>query len=140
MGIERFIEAQNELHDSYNDALTQIQRGRKVGHWVWYIFPQLKGLGRSYYSEYYGINGLEEAKEYLSEPVLKARLIEISNELLKHDAEIDTIMGSHIDAMKLRSSMTLFLLADESIDVFSKVLEKFFHGEKDKTTVKLLNL
>ena len=116
MSITRFKEAQ-ERFGGYETALEEIRQGQKRSHWIWYIFPQLKGLGRSYNSEYYGMASLDEAKEYLGDPVLKERLLEISGVLLEHKGEdIHRIMGG-IDAKKLCSSMTLFEVAgreDES--------------------------
>ena len=103
MSITRFKEAQ-ERFGEYETALEEIRQGRKRSHWIWYIFPQLKGLGRSYNSEYYGIASLEEAKEYLGDAVLRGRLLEISKALMEHKEEdIHSIMGG-IDAQKLRSS------------------------------------
>ena len=105
MSITRFKEAQ-ERFGEYETALEEIRQGRKRSHWIWYIFPQPKGLGRSYNSEYYGIASLEEAKEYLGDAVLRGRLLEISKALIEHKEEdIHSIMGG-IDAQKLRSSMT----------------------------------
>lgn len=102
-GIERFIDAQKT---DYKIALAEIQRGRKQSHWIWYIFPQLVGLGRSCYSTLYGIRGREEAEEYLQNEVLGRRLREITNALLKHnDKSAEEIFGG-LDAMKVRSSMT----------------------------------
>ena len=103
--LDRFLEAQERM---YPVALKEIQNGEKESHWMWYIFPQLRGLGRSQMAYSYGINGIEEAKAYLAHPVLSARLIEICEALLEHKGEdIEDILGD-IDAMKLRSSMTLF--------------------------------
>lgn len=140
MSVERFIKAQNTEYSGYEQALSEIKAGQKQSHWIWFIFPQLKGLGHSYYAEEYGINGIEEAREYLSNDVLRSRLIEISQELLKHDGSIEHIMGSGIDAVKLRSSMTLFMQTDSSIKVFSQVLDKFFDGKADKRTITMLGL
>lgn len=120
MSTTRFKEAQ-ERFGEYETALEEIRQGRKRSHWIWYIFPQLKGLGRSYNSEYYGIASLEEAKEYLGDAVLRGRLLEISKALMEHKEEdIHSIMGG-IDAQKLRSSMTLFESAagdDDGCKVF----------------------
>lgn len=126
----------------YETALEEIRQGQKRSHWIWYIFPQLKGLGRSFNSEYYGIASLDEAKEYLGDPVLKERLLEISRVLLEHKGEdIHRIMGG-IDAKKLCSSMTLFEVAgrdDESCKVFGEILDTFYGGKRDEWTLKLLN-
>lgn len=133
--LNRFIDAQNYM---YETALTEIKNGMKMSHWIWFIFPQLRGLGRSDMAYKYGINGIEEAKEYLAHPVLSARLTEISEALLVHkNKDIEYIMGG-IDAMKLRSSMTLFALVSEENSVFHQVLECFYNGEMDEYTIKLI--
>ena len=135
MSLDRFLKAQE---GDYEIALSEIRAGRKRSHWIWYIFPQLKGLGRSGTSEYYGIDGLEEAKAYLENSVLRGRLIEISEALLglKSD-DADDVMGFP-DNLKLRSSMTLFALAEPECKVFQQVLDKFFGGKMDERTVELL--
>ena len=112
--LERFIKAQ-QSYCGYDTAFTEIKRGKKLSHWIWYIFPQLKSLGSSYSSVFYGIASLDEAKAYLRHDTLRERLIEISNALLKHDKDIIDIVGD-IDALKICSSMTLFHTADESIE------------------------
>ena len=133
--MNRFIDAQNYM---YETALTEIKNGMKISHWIWFVFPQLRGLGRSDMAYKYGINGIEEAKEYLAHPVLFARLTEISEALLVHkNKDIEYIMGG-IDAMKLRSSMTLFALASEENSVFHQVLDCFYNGEMDEYTIKLI--
>lgn len=133
--LDRFLQAQ-EL--KYATALKEIQKGKKRTHWMWYIFPQLRGLGRSQMAYAYGINGLEEAKAYLEHPVLSARLIEITEALLEHkDQDIEDILGD-IDAMKLRSSMTLFAFISEKNSVFFQVLECFYDGKMDEYTLKLI--
>ena len=134
MSVERFLKAQE---GDYDVALAEIRAGRKQSHWIWYIFPQLKGLGRSSTSEYYGIRDLDEAREYLIEPTLRKHLLEISEALLglpSNDAE--DVMGFP-DNLKLRSSMTLFALAEPSCTVFQRVLDKFFGGKLDERTVEL---
>lgn len=132
--LNRFIEAQNR---DYDIALAEIRAGKKVSHWMWYIFPQLKGLGRSSTSEYYGLSGIKEAQAYLSDPILKARLIEITGAVLAHkDKSAEEIFGG-IDAKKLRSCMTLFSIAAPDIPVFDAVLEQFFHGVPDRNTLRL---
>lgn len=134
--LERFLEAQNF---SYAHALREIQRGRKQTHWMWYIFPQLRGLGRSYNSQYYGIADLGEARAYLAHPVLGARLREISSVLLTLDGnDPRAVMGSP-DDKKLQSSMTLFANATEDNEVFIAVLEKYYGGKQDGYTLRILN-
>ena len=132
--LNRFIEAQNR---DYDIALAEIRAGKKVSHWMWYIFPQLKGLGRSSTSEYYGLSGIKEAQAYLSDPILKARLIEITDAVIAHkDKSAEETFGG-IDAKKLRSCMTLFSIAAPDIPVFEAVLEQFFHGVPDRNTLRL---
>jgi len=122
--LERFLTAQAA---DYADALDDIRNGRKRGHWIWYIFPQQKGLGHSYNSEYYGLDGIDEARAYLAHPVLGARLREISEVLLTHEGkrDIDAIMGSSIDVLKLQTCMNLFNRVSPN-DIFEKVLDAFF--------------
>ena len=134
--LERFVKAQ-EL--AYPIALQDIKKGKKRSHWMWYIFPQLRGLGMSSMAHKYGIVDLDEAKAYLEHPVLSARLYELCGELLKHkDKSANDIFGD-IDAMKLKSSMTLFVLTSKEHTIFDEILECFFNGEMDEVTVKLIN-
>ena len=131
-GLQRFIEAQN---DSYDQALKEIRNGRKLTHWIWYIFPQIKGLGFSYNSEYYGITSLQEARDYLENELLRKRLFEITESLLMHKGkDIESIMGD-IDALKLKSSMTLFD-AVQSGSIFGEVLDGFYGGERCRRTLE----
>lgn len=131
--LTRFLQAQDR---DYDTALSEIRAGRKVSHWMWYIFPQLKGLGRSSTSEYYGLAGIEEAQAYLSEPILKARLIEITGAVLQHkDKSAEEIFGG-IDTKKLRSCMTLFSIAAPDIPLFNAVLEQFFDGKPNRNTLR----
>ncbi len=133
--LSRFHEAQKY---DYVSALEEIRRGRKTSHWIWYIFPQIKGLGRSPIAEYYAIEDLQEAVDYLQDPVLKSRLTEISEALLSLDSCSPLeVMGSP-DDLKLRSCMTLFLEADPDCTVFGRVLDKFYHGEPDEKTLEIL--
>ena len=135
--LDRFLEAQERM---YETALREIKNGEKESHWMWYIFPQLRGLGRSQMAYAYGINGLEEAKAYLDHPILSARLIEICEALLEYkDQDIEEILGN-IDAMKLRSSMTLFALISENESVFHQVIDCFYNGNIDEHTTKLVSI
>lgn len=135
--ISRFMKA----HQSdYQRALTEIKNGKKVSHWMWYIFPQLKGLGCSFTSEYYGIQDLDEAKAYLADPILGRHLIEICNALLSLDTNDATEVVGRPDDRKLKSSMTLFDAATESSDVFRLVLEKYYNGKKDYRTLEMLGI
>lgn len=132
--LERFIKAQE--HD-YQTALAEVRAGYKCSHWMWYIFPQLKGLGFSSTAQFYGINGKEEAKAYLEHPVLGARLREITSVLLTLGGKSAVEIFGHTDAMKLRSSMTLFnAVADD--DLFQKVLDKYYGGKPDDITLAML--
>ncbi len=133
--LDRFLQAQTW---DYPIALEEIRRGRKVSHWMWYIFPQLRGLGRSNMAQYYGIADLAEAKSYAADPVLGARLREISQAMLDqpHNDAREVLGG--IDARKLCSSMTLFEIADPEHDVYGKVLERFYKGRRDHRTLEML--
>lgn len=134
--LERFMEAQER---NYATAFSEMKKGRKQSHWMWYIFPQLKGLGFSSTSQFYGIKDLGEAKAFLMHPVLGARLISICNELLQlHTTNATQVMGSP-DDLKLRSSMTLFAVLPDTDPVFQQVLEKFFKGIKDTKTLQLIS-
>ena len=134
MNLERFVKAQE---GSYEIALNEIKKGRKESHWMWYIFPQVKGLGHSSTAQYYAIQGRAEAEAYLAHPVLSKRLFEISEELLKIDSDDASLVFGFPDDLKLKSSMTLFSLISKKT-VFKRVLDKFFDGEIDERTVELL--
>ena len=134
--LSRFIEAQE---GSYFIALEEIKKGRKQGHWMWYIFPQIQGLGHSPTSQYFAIQDIEEAIAYLNNAVLGTRLIEICNELLKLDGnDAYSIFGSP-DHLKLKSSVTLFSQVENANPVFVAVLEKFFDNKPDNLTLKKLD-
>ena len=133
---KKFLNAQNAA-GSYEQALAEIRKGKKTSHWIWYVFPQIKGLGYSSTSDHYAISSLNEAKEYLADETLKKRLIEISEELLKQDGSAEKILG-RVDAMKVRSCMTLFREADPQTEVFGKVLDKFYGGKGDEKTISLV--
>ena len=123
---------------NYDTALREIKKERKLTHWIWYVFPQLKFLGRSDYALYYGMSGLEEAKAYIEHPVLGKRLREITAVLLTLDTDDAlSVMGSP-DNRKLLSCMTLFAHAAEDNEVFLKVLEKYFGGRQDGRTLEHL--
>ena len=131
--LDRFIKAQE---NTYLVALKEIKNGRKQSHWMWYIFPQIKGLGMSETSRYYGIDGEEEAKAYLDNEILGSRLREITSELLKLNIDNLVDIFGTIDTMKLKSSMTLFdYVSDDKI--FSQVLNKYYNGEIDEKTILL---
>lgn len=131
INLTRFVEAQA---NDYDRALAEIKRGRKQSHWMWYIFPQLKGLGHSSTAIFYGLDGLREAIALVDHPVLGPRLIDIAAALLQLEGKTATqIMGTP-DDMKLRSSMTLFSLTPNANPVFQAVLEKYFAGLPDPRT------
>ena len=134
--LDRFVQAQTLM---YSVTLREIQNGKKQSHWMWYMFPQLRGLGTSFMANMYGISGLAEAKAYLAHPVLSGRLYELCGELLKHKDKTALEIFGDIDEMKLKSSMTLFALTSEDYTIFDEVLEHFFGGEMDEVTVKLIN-
>lgn len=134
--LNRFISAQER---SYDAALREIKAGHKRTHWMWYIFPQIAGLGFSSTAQYYAISSMQEAKDYYAHPVLGKRLVEISEALLALDtSDAGAVMG-YPDDLKLRSSMTLFLAASGDA-VFQKVLDKFYSGKPDSRTLNILGL
>ena len=133
--LSRFLKAQE---GSYAQALREIRAGRKRSHWMWYIFPQIQGLGFSSTAQFYAIQDLEEAKEYLAHPVLGARLKEISSALLELEGLSASEIFGYPDDLKLRSSMTLFRLADLDCDIFERVLEKYYDGKPDNLTVRIV--
>ena len=137
--LVRFLQAQDNECGGYHDALQEVVDGYKRKHWIWYIFPQIKGLGFSYNSEYYGISGLEEAKAYLEHEILGKRLMEITNALLRHEGKTAREIFGSIDAMKVKSSMTLFDLVAPN-DIFAHVLEKFYGGQRCELTLKRMNI
>ena len=133
--LSRFQEAQESDHAI---ALQEVKQGRKQNHWMWYIFPQLAGLGQSSTSKYYAIKDRNEAQAFLDEPVLGQRLIEISQALLAHPhGDAHRIFGSP-DDLKLRSCMTLFAALENTHPVFQAVLDKYFGGRPDPETVRRL--
>ena len=133
--LSRFLKAQEY---DYPQALREIRAGRKRTHWMWYIFPQIQGLGFSSTAQYYAIRDLEEAKEYLAHPVLGARLKEISSALLELDGLSASEIFGYPDDLKLRSCMTLFRMADLDCDIFEKVLDKYYDGIPDSRTVDIV--
>ena len=135
VGLERFVKAQQY---DYDTALREIRGGRKRSHWMWYIFPQLQGLGFSSTAQYYGIRDLEEAMDYMEHPVLGARLVEISEALLTLGTSDPSAVMGYPDDLKLRSCMTLFELAAPEQTVFAQVLEKYYSGRRDRRTLELL--
>jgi uncharacterized protein (DUF1810 family) len=133
--MERFIKAQK---GDYKTALKEISNGRKVSHWMWYIFPQVAGLGYSETSKYYAIQDVQEAQAYLDHSVLGPRLIEICEALLSLKTSDPHVVFGSPDDMKLKSSMTLFATLPATDPVFQAVLDKFFSGKKDEKTLQLM--
>ena len=135
-GLDRFIAAQGEVYES---ALAELRAGAKRGHWMWFVFPQIAGLGRSHTAQFYAIRDRAEAEAYLADPQLGERLRECTLALLewagKRDAE--TILGP-VDTLKFRSSMTLFAEVSGDADPFAQALDSFFDGERDEATRELL--
>ena len=136
-GLDKFVTAQER---DYSTALREIQNGRKRSHWIWYIFPQLQGLGFSQTAQYYGIRDLEQARDYMAHPVLGARLVEISEALLALESSNPGAVMGYPDDLKLCSCMTLFELAAPDQPVFAKVIEKFYGGNRDRLTLELLGM
>jgi len=135
-GLARFIEAQQSV---YPQALAEITAGRKRTHWMWYVFPQVTGLGSSPTSVQYAIRSRDEAKEYLAHPVLGRRLVECAEAVLQvPDRSAHAIFGSP-DDMKLRSSATLFASVSPDGSVFHRIIDEYFDGRQDERTIERLN-
>ena len=133
--MKRFIDAQTR---DFTKALAEIQRGRKVSHWMWYIFPQLRGLGHSSTALYYGLDGLREARAFATEERLIGNLRAITQMLLAQPRRNAHAIFGHTDAMKLRSCMTLFEISDPDCSLYAQVLDEFFGGNRDQKTLDLL--
>lgn len=134
--LDRFTEAQE---NTYQKALREIRQGSKQSHWMWFIFPQIRGLGFSETSRFYALKNISEAMAYLEHPVLGQRLLEISEALLSlENMSASEIFGS-ADDLKLKSCMTLFSTLENTSPVFSRVLEKYFNGAMDRRTLDMLN-
>jgi uncharacterized protein (DUF1810 family) len=132
--LQRFVDAQN-LTSTYEAAISELRTGQKVGHWMWFIFPQVTGLGRSPMSREFGISSIAEAQAYLRHPVLGPRLLECARILMGIEGKSGIDILGTIDAKKLRSSMTLFMTAEPEEPVFREVLAKYFHGLADQETI-----
>lgn len=133
--LSRFIKAQEQ---DYEIALSEIRSGHKRSHWIWYIFPQIDGLGFSSMAQYYAIKDKDEAVEYLKNDILRSRLLEISEALLELESNNAREVMGYPDDLKLRSSMTLFNAVAPDMKVFHRVLDKFFNGEPDQKTLDLM--
>ncbi len=136
-GLDKFVSAQAR---DYDTALEEIRNGRKRSHWMWYIFPQLQGLGFSQTAQYYGIRDLEQARDYMHHPILGPRLVEISEALLALDCSNPGAVMGYPDDLKLCSCMTLFEIAAPEQPVFARVIEKFYSGRRDRLTLELLGM
>jgi len=134
-GLTRFLDAQNQM---YLRALEEIRNGKKTSHWMWFIFPQIAGLGKSETAKFYSIRDLQEATEYLNHPVLGNHLIATTSALLVHEGKSVTEIFGSPDDMKLRSSMTLFSQVKGADPIFEAVLAKYFGGNLDLLTLELL--
>jgi uncharacterized protein (DUF1810 family) len=132
-GLHRFVDAQ-DAGGTYLQALNELRSGRKRSHWMWFVFPQIAGLGHSSTARHFAISGLAEARAYLSDPVLGPRLLECCRALTSLDGSDPVSIFGSVDAQKLRSSMTLFALADPSQPIFAAVLEQYFNGQPDANT------
>ena len=136
--INRFLEAQEKSYFcGYKHALEEVRNGEKTTHWIWYIFPQLRSLGRSSRAHYYGIADRGEAQRYLDHPILGERIREITNALLEHKDKTTLSIFGKIDALKVCSCMTMFDLLSQN-DIFGEVLDTFYRGERCKITLNLM--
>jgi uncharacterized protein (DUF1810 family) len=135
--LQRFVDAQDR-DGAYERALAELEHGRKQGHWIWFVFPQIQGLGSSQTSQFYAISSLAEATAYLKHPVLGPRLDTAAEALLKLPPRDPAEILGGLDAIKLRSSMTLFSRVEDAAPVFSRVLDEFYGGHSDAATDRLL--
>jgi uncharacterized protein (DUF1810 family) len=135
-GLDRFMHAQQ---GSYEQALAELRAGRKTGHWIWFVLPQLRGLGRSAMAHDYGIEGPDEAAAYLAHPLLGTRLRDCVSAMLAHDGRTAASILGEVDAMKFRSCLTLFDAVSQAPDnLFRQALERFYDGQPDGATLALL--
>ena len=135
--LARFVDAQ-DAGDAYQSALAELRAGCKRGHWIWFVLPQVEGLGMSPTSQRFGVRGLAEARAYVAHPVLGHRLVAAARALADLPGSDPIAVLGSIDAVKLRSSMTLFEAADPDEPVYGEVLEKYFGGERDDATLSRL--
>lgn len=133
--LEMFVEAQDTV---WADVLTELKSGKKTGHWMWFVFPQLAELGQSHMAQLYGIEDLSEATAFLGHDVLRARLIEVSELMLTHQGQDPAAILGTTDAKKLRSSMTLFAATPGAPDVFAEVLATFFAASPCDVTLEAI--
>jgi uncharacterized protein (DUF1810 family) len=133
--LERFVQAQER---DYSQALSEVRRGRKVSHWMWYIFPQFEGLGSSWTSRRYSVKSVEEAKAYLNHPVLGPRLVECARAVVDVQGRSALEIFGSPDDMKLRSCATLFASVSPQGSVFHEIIDKYFGGQPDERTLRLI--
>jgi uncharacterized protein (DUF1810 family) len=133
--LDRFVEAQNE---SYDNIIRELKIGKKVTHWMWYVFPQIAGLGRNATAKFYEIRDQNEARAYLAHPILGQRLLECTKILLTLERKSALDIFGDIDALKLRSSMTLFSSIAGSDSLYQEVIDKYFEGQPDQKTLDIL--
>ena len=133
--LERFVTAQA---GSWQAAMEEIDAGTKTSHWIWFVYPQLRGLGRSRNADYYGLAGAAEARRYLAHPLLGPRLTESFEKLMRHAGKRPERIFGSLDATKLRSSATLFAAVAEDPRVFTEVLDEFYHGRRCQRTLDML--
>jgi uncharacterized protein (DUF1810 family) len=133
--LNRFIEAQE---NQFNIALSEIKNGKKISHWMWYIFPQLAGLGSSNTAAYYAINNLDEAKDFLNNDLLGSRLFTITKVLFELEQNNAEIVFGYPDNLKLKSSMTLFFIASNHNEIFKSIIDKYFNGDFCNKTIQLV--
>ena len=133
--LDRFVTAQES---SYPSVIAELRAGHKTGHWMWFVFPQLAGLGSSSTARAYAVSGLDEARAYLAHPVLGPRLVAAARAVADLSGDDPVAVLGSIDAVKLRSSMTLFEAADPDEPVYGEVLDKYFGGERDDATLERL--
>jgi len=135
--VRRFVDAQ-DAGGAYERAITELRAGQKRSHWMWFVFPQIAGLGHSEMARHYAISSIEEARVYACDPILGPRLRECARALLETEGRTAQQVLGEIDALKLRSSMTLFSLAAPDEPLFSSILDRYFDGEVDEVTLRLL--
>jgi uncharacterized protein (DUF1810 family) len=135
--LRRFMRAQE---DAYDGVLAELRGGQKRSHWMWYMFPQIDGLGHSATAKHFAITGTDEARQYLTHPVLGARLVECADVVLSIEGRLSSAIFGYTDNLKLKSSMTLFESVAEPGSVFARVLDKYFDGERDVRTLRLLEI
>ena len=141
--LQKFIDAQDSGYsfgETYKTALSEMKQGYKVSHWIWYVFPQIQGLGLSETTAFFSIRDLSEAKDYYAHPILGTRLIEICEVLLNIESDDPMCVFGYPDAFKVRSCMTLFKHAAREQSVFQKVLDKFCQGNEDEKTLRILGI